>query len=165
MLSHLSHVQLLVTLWTVSCRAPLSMGFSRQEYWSGLSCPPQRGLPSPGVESMSVVSPTLAGQFFTSSTTSEALYVYMYKWVNASRVLDPYSYLLWHWFHSFLHWENFSVSERLPSLKYFGFSDFFFVCSFFPGIQLFMLWFILCGKGCPNKSFISSINRYNNWFC
>ena len=143
MLSHLSHVQLLVTLWTVSCRAPLSMGFSRQEYWSGLSCPPQRGLPSPGVESMSVVSPALAGQFFTSSTTSEALYVYMYKWLNASRVLDPYSYVLCHWFHSFLHWENFSVSECLPSLKYFGFSDFFFfVCSFFPGIQLFMLWFI-----------------------
>ena len=38
--SHFSHVQLCVTLWTVACQAPLSMGFSRHEYWSGLPCPP-----------------------------------------------------------------------------------------------------------------------------
>ena len=36
LLSHFSHVQLFVTLWTVACQAPLSMGFSRQEYWSGI---------------------------------------------------------------------------------------------------------------------------------
>ena len=40
MLSHYCHVQLFVTLWTIACQAPLSMGFSRQEYWSGLPCPP-----------------------------------------------------------------------------------------------------------------------------
>ena len=40
MLSHFSHVQLFVTLWTVAHQAPLTMGFSRQEYWSGLPCPP-----------------------------------------------------------------------------------------------------------------------------
>ena len=39
-LSHFSHVQLLVTLWTLAHQVPLSMGFSRQEYWSGLPCPP-----------------------------------------------------------------------------------------------------------------------------
>ena len=39
MFSHFSHVQLFVTLWTIACQAPLSMGFSRQEYWSGLSFP------------------------------------------------------------------------------------------------------------------------------
>ena len=38
--SHFSHVQLFATPWTVACQAPLSMGFSRQEYWSGLLCPP-----------------------------------------------------------------------------------------------------------------------------
>ena len=43
MLSHFSHVQLFVTPWTVAYQAPLSMGFSRQEYWSGLPCPPSRG--------------------------------------------------------------------------------------------------------------------------
>ena len=39
----LSHVQLFVTLWTIACQAPLSMGFSRQEYWRGLPCPPLGG--------------------------------------------------------------------------------------------------------------------------
>ena len=55
----LSHVRLLATLWTVACRAPLSMGFSRQEYWSGLPLPSPGDLPSPGIEPMSPVSPAL----------------------------------------------------------------------------------------------------------
>ena len=46
MLRCFSHVQLLVTLWTVARQAPLSMGFSRQEYWSGLPCPPPGHLPT-----------------------------------------------------------------------------------------------------------------------
>ena len=46
----LSHVQLLVTTWTVACQAPLSMAFSRQEYWSGLPCPPPGDLPKPGIK-------------------------------------------------------------------------------------------------------------------
>ena len=49
MLSHFSRVQLFVTLWTVACQAPLSMGFSRQGYWSGLPCPPPGDLPDPGI--------------------------------------------------------------------------------------------------------------------
>ena len=47
MLSRSSCVQLFVTPWTLACQAPLSMGFSRQEYWSGLPCPPPRHLPNP----------------------------------------------------------------------------------------------------------------------
>ena len=50
MLSCFSHVRLFVTLWTIAHQAPLSMGFSRQEYWTGLSCPPQGDLPNPGIE-------------------------------------------------------------------------------------------------------------------
>ena len=50
MLSHFSCVQPFVTPWTVACQAPLSMGFSRQEYWSGLPCPPPGDLPDPGAE-------------------------------------------------------------------------------------------------------------------
>ena len=69
MLSHFSHVQLLVTPWTVACQAPLSMGFSRQEYWKGLPCPPSGNLPNPGIESVSFRSPALAGGFFTTSAT------------------------------------------------------------------------------------------------
>ena len=48
MLSHFSRVQLFATLWTVACQALLSMGFSRQEYWSGLPSPPSGDLPDPG---------------------------------------------------------------------------------------------------------------------
>ena len=46
-----------------ACQAPLSMGFSRQEYWSGLPCPSPEDLPDPGIEPG---SPTLAGRFFTT---------------------------------------------------------------------------------------------------
>ena len=55
--------------WTVAHQAPLSMGFSMQEYWSGLPFPPPRDLPNPGIEPMSLTSPALAGRFFTTSAT------------------------------------------------------------------------------------------------
>ena len=71
MLSHFSCVQLFLPLWTVACQVPLSMGFSRQEYWSGLPCPPAGDLPNPGTEPATPVSPTLTGRFFTTSTTWE----------------------------------------------------------------------------------------------
>ena len=50
MLSHFNHVSLFATPWTVARQAPLSMGFSRQEYWSGLPCPPPGELPDPGIQ-------------------------------------------------------------------------------------------------------------------
>ena len=53
-----SPVQLFVIPWTIALQAPLSMGFSRQEYWSGLPCPPG-DLPDPGIKLMSLVSPAL----------------------------------------------------------------------------------------------------------
>ena len=60
MLSHFSSVQLFVTSWTVALQAPLSRGFSRQEYWSGLPCPPPGALPDPGIKPTSLMSPALA---------------------------------------------------------------------------------------------------------
>ena len=63
MLSHFSCVRLLVTPWIVACQAPLSMEFSRQEYWSGLAFPPLGDLPDPGME---LVSPSLTGIFVTA---------------------------------------------------------------------------------------------------
>ena len=72
MLSHFSHVLLFVTLWTVARQVPLSMGFSRQEFWSGLPCPPPGDLPKPGIKPASLTSPTLARRFFTISTAWEA---------------------------------------------------------------------------------------------
>ena len=70
-LSCFSRIWLFVTLWTVACQAPLSMQFSRKEYWSGLPCPPPGDLPKPEIEPyvLSLMSPALAGGFFTTSTT------------------------------------------------------------------------------------------------
>ena len=56
----LSHVWLFATPWTVAYQAPPSMGFSRQEYWSGLLCPPPEDHPHPGIEPVSLMSPALA---------------------------------------------------------------------------------------------------------
>ena len=53
------HVQLFVTLWTVTHQAPLSMGFSRQEYWSEMRCPPPGDLPNRGIKPTSLASPAL----------------------------------------------------------------------------------------------------------
>ena len=63
--SRFSRVQLWATLWTVAFQAPLSMGFSRQEHWSGLPRPPPGDLPDPGTEPASFTSPALAGGLFT----------------------------------------------------------------------------------------------------
>ena len=52
-----------MTLWTVACQAPLFMGFSRQEYWSGLLCPSPEDLPDPGIELASLTSPALIEGF------------------------------------------------------------------------------------------------------
>ena len=60
MLNHFSHVKLFVPLWTVALQTLLlSMGFSRQEYWSGLPCPPPGDLPNPGTEPTFPMAPAL----------------------------------------------------------------------------------------------------------
>ena len=83
MLSCFSHVRLFVTLWTIARQAPLSMGFFRHEYWSGLPCPPPGNLPDPGIEPRSLMSPALSDRFFTTSATGEApkddTYTYVFK--------------------------------------------------------------------------------------
>ena len=71
-LSCFSCVLLLATLWAIDPQALLSLGFSRQEYWSGLPCPPSGDLPDSGIEPTSLMSPALAGGFFTTSATWEA---------------------------------------------------------------------------------------------
>ena len=73
MLSHFSHVQLLATPWTVAHQAPLSMAFSKQEYWSGLPYPPPGDLADAMIEPASLMFPALAGRFFTSSATQKSL--------------------------------------------------------------------------------------------
>ena len=72
-LSHVSHVWLFATLWTVAHETPLSMGFSRQKYWSRLPYLLPGDLPDLGIELTSFMSPALAGRFFLASATWEAL--------------------------------------------------------------------------------------------
>ena len=62
-----SHVQLSATPWTVACQTPLSMGFSRKEYWSGMPFPPPGYHPNPGIKPTSPESPTQVGGFFTTA--------------------------------------------------------------------------------------------------
>ena len=76
MLSHFSCIQLFATLRTVVGHAPLSMGLSKPEYWSGVPFPSPGDLPNPGIK---LVSPVLAGMFFTISTTWEASHVHFYS--------------------------------------------------------------------------------------
>ena len=66
-------VQLFMTPWAVAHQAPLSMEFSRQEYWSGLPFSTLGDLPDPGVKTYIFASPALAGRFFTNCTTWEAI--------------------------------------------------------------------------------------------
>ena len=68
----LSHVQLCATLWTVAHQAPLSLGFFRQEYWSGLPFSPPGDLPNPGIKPESPEFPTLAGGFSATRITWKA---------------------------------------------------------------------------------------------
>ena len=72
-----SHVWLFAAPWTIARQAPLSVGFSRQEYWSGLPFPSPG---NPGIEPASLVSSALAGRLFTSSATWEALLLVKSTW-------------------------------------------------------------------------------------
>ena len=82
MLSHFSRVRLFVTLRTVVYQAPLSMGFSRQEYWSELPFPPAGDLPDPRIEPESLMSPALAGRFFILVRPQKPPYICVYIYFN-----------------------------------------------------------------------------------
>ena len=74
-------VRLFSTPWTIACQAPLFMGFSSQDYWSGLPFPPPGHLPKPGIKPTYPVSPALAVGFFIIEPP-EKRYVYMYRVSN-----------------------------------------------------------------------------------
>ena len=104
----LSQIWLCATLWTVDCQAPLSMGFSRLEYWSGLPFPPPGNLTNPGIEPVSLAFPALAGRFLYHWATWALYYLnhlnsfsqhpshdsQFYRWENqgAGRLISPRLY-------------------------------------------------------------------------
>ena len=106
--THFSCVQTFVTLWTIVCQALLSMGLSRQEYWSGFLCPTPGDLHHPGIEPVSLMSPALAGRFFTTSASWEALCLQFYNgykgiWELSHIVRGLWAFRPWKWLLNFTH--------------------------------------------------------------
>ena len=126
-LSCFSHVLLCATPWTVACQAPLSMGFSRQEYWSGWPRPPPGDLPDPGVEPRSLMSPALAGRFFTLAPPGKP-----HSWVINLFMYTPS--------HSLLRCLSFGCKlitcQVLPRLEYELALVLIVLCSFYPGLDM-----------------------------
>ena len=96
-LSHFCRVQLFVTLWTIAHQAPLSMGFSWQEYLSGMPCPPPRDIPDQGIEPSALKSRVMAGRLFITSTTWEAHIVDC----SITKQLNPYGNIMERYHFSF----------------------------------------------------------------
>ena len=71
--------RLFVIPWTVACQTPLSMEFSRQEYWAGLLFLTPGHLPNPGIKLMSLPSPALTGVFFTTDATYQQAGEYIFS--------------------------------------------------------------------------------------
>ena len=91
----LSSVQLFAAPWTVAFQAPLSIGFPRQEYWSGLPIPPPGDLPDLRIQPMSPAAPALADRFFTTEppgkphivSYSNAIKMYLYTILHVEMAL------------------------------------------------------------------------------
>ena len=92
----LGHVWLFETPpWTVAHQAPLSMGFSRQEYWRGWPLPSLGDLPNPRIEPASLVSPVYAGRFFTTEPPGKpyVLFIYTYTHIFTNTYTHRYIYV------------------------------------------------------------------------
>ena len=91
-LSRSSHVQLFATLWTVARQAPLSMEFSRQEYWSGLPSPSSGDLPHPGIKPMSPASPALQANSLSAELPGkpQVLYVLFTSFLSLYNLLGDW---------------------------------------------------------------------------
>ena len=87
----LSRVWLFATPWTVAHQAPLSLGFSRQEYWSGLQFLSPRDLPDPGIKPMSLASLALAGSFFTTEPPGKPVYYTLHRLKIGCSKIQPSS--------------------------------------------------------------------------
>ena len=114
----LNRVRLFTTPWTISLEAPLSMGFPRQEYWSGLPFPSPGDLPNPGIKPESPESPALAGRSFTTGATWEALSCFI-KCLDSLFLCEDYANI--HYFSSSLYFfkgffYTFNLHITFPSL-------------------------------------------------
>ena len=117
MLTCFSLVWLFATPWAVAHQAPLSIGFSRQEYWRGLPCPPPGALTNPGIKPMSFMSPALEDGFFTTRATWEAHFHLKVKVAQACPTLcDPMDYTVHGILQArILEWVDFPFPGDLPN--------------------------------------------------
>ena len=107
-----------VTLWTVACQAPLSMGFPTQECWNALPFLPPGDLLDPGIEPAHLASPALAGGFFTTSTTwkPSVLYIHSYPFRSRTNTWSRFKYFHYPtslWCKYCLHSNHFEETWRL----------------------------------------------------
>ena len=116
----LSHVQLFATPWTVAYQVPLSMGFSRQEYWSGLPCPPPGDLSNPGIEP---TSPALAGSSLPLSHQGSPVGLYScclnvlpssFLFNLPGEILKKRERDFFHWVLQFRRWHSIAIYCREP---------------------------------------------------
>ena len=115
-LNHFSCVWLFATLWTVTCQAPMSMGFSRQEYWSGLPCPPG-GSSHPGIEPASLTSPALAiDKLFFLGKASIAFIRFSKESLTYIAIMSLFSVINYQVFIESLLWNLSLVGQRPPLL-------------------------------------------------
>ena len=102
MISHFSSVRLFATLWTVAHQVPLSMGFSRQESWSELPCPPPGDLPDSGTEPLFLMPPILVGGLLPLVPPGKSLCLF---YVSANELADslPSTVYLYVFFEIYLY--------------------------------------------------------------
>ena len=129
---HFSHVQLFATLWAVAHQAPLSMGFPRQEYWSGLPLPPLGNLPDPGVEPTSlcvscigkVGSLPLAPPGKTPPHTHLPTHIHTYAYTYTHAHISAYMHTHIHTYKSVSqeHLGCYRKSQNLPATRWMSLS-------------------------------------------
>ena len=106
--------------WTVACRDPLSMGFSRQVYWSGLPCPPPGALPDPGIKPESLASPALAAGSLPLAPPGKLLVSVVHSFLLLS--LIPW--------HGWMYYDLFNHSPIEEHLGCLSFGEIYFTISF-----------------------------------
>ena len=116
LLSCFSCVWLSATPWTVAPQAPLSMGFSRQELWSGLPCPLPGNLPDPGIEPTSLKSPALAGGCFITSALGSTLSPRLFSLSAFHSLCDQLPLLEWLFHGSCCGFDSCTWKQLIPGL-------------------------------------------------
>ena len=142
MLSCFSHVWLFVTPQTVAHQAPLSMGFSRQKHWSGLPFPSPGDRRIPRIEPASLMSPALAGRFFTTSATWEAYSLPTMKTANQSHFMTFWNHFRPSWDIALISPESlitWIINHFIPCWYTCGIISFNIRTNFWVGIHCFWI--------------------------